>query len=122
MSLVVLSSCTVEDPDDFDIRDDFVGNWQASEQSQVFGNSNYSVSISKHATDSTRIYINNFYQIGSSERVVAVVDGNQLSIPTQTVNARLFVGSGSLVSGSININHTASDGSETDNVNVTYVN
>lgn len=122
MSLVVLSSCMEENPEDFDVRDDFVGSWQASEQSQQFGNSNYSVSISKHSSDSTKIYINNFYQIGTSERVVATVDGNQLSIPLQSVNARQFVGSGSLVSGTITISHTASDGSATDNVTVTYVN
>lgn len=124
VSVIGLSSCVddINNPDDFDVRDDMVGSWQASEQSQLFGNSNYVVTISKHTTDSTKVYISNFYQLGSSERAYAVVEGNQLTIPLQSVSAHQIEGSGSLVGNTIDISHTASDGSQTDNVQVTYVN
>lgn len=115
--VVALSSCMEENPDEF-----LAGSWQASEQSQQYGQSSYVVTISEDASDSTKIYISNFYQLGSSERAMAIVNGSQLTIPSQTVSSHQIQGSGTISAANIQITHTANDGSQTDNVTVTYVN
>lgn len=119
LSLVILSSCTIEDPN-FDERDDFTGSWICSEQSTIYGNSNYNVNITKHSTDTTKILIGNFYQLGSSHQASAIVSGNSFSIPNQTIDGNTVFGSGQLVGGNINLSYSVNDGSATDNVTATY--
>ena len=118
--IIGFTACTPDNPNNFDIRDDFVGTWLCSEQSSVFGNSNYTVDIVKSVADSSQILIKNFYQLGSTVSVTAVVNGNSLNIPNQNASGQTINGSGSLVSGNINLTYTANDGSHTDNVTATY--
>lgn len=119
LSLVILSSCGLEDPN-FDDRDDFTGTWTCAETSSIYNPSNYSVNITKSTTDTTEILIGNFYQLGSSTKTRAIVNGTSFSIPTQTVSGHTIFGSGNLIGNDINLNYSVNDGSATDNCTATY--
>lgn len=115
---VALSSCTTEDLN-FDDRDDFTGNWICQENSSQLGTSSYNVTISKSITDSTAILIANFYNLGSGNKAIAIVDGNTFVINPQLVDNLNVAGSGTLTGTQINLSYTVSAGG-TDNVTAVY--
>lgn len=80
-----------------DPRDAFVGDWSVNENtarksSLIF----YEVSISKSATDSTLVLINNFYDIGHNLSIEAEVSGSKITVPAQTRDGFTFKGSGTI--------------------------
>lgn len=113
-----LASCTTEDLN-ADKRDDYTGNWLCHETSSQLGTSQYTVSISKSITDSNEIFISNFYNLGSSKKATAIVDGNSFTIYSQLVDNLNVAGSGTLNGSQINLNYTVSAGG-TDNVTAVY--
>lgn len=120
ISLVILSSCGIEDPN-FDERDDFTGEWTCNEQSSIYPNSNYQIYITKHSTDTTKILIGNFYQLGTVHKATAIVTGTSLSIPNQTLDGHTIFGSGNLVGNDLNLSYSVNDGSATDNCTATCI-
>ncbi len=97
LSTMVFASCDESDLFSDDPRDAFVGDWSVSENNAkksayLF----YDVSIEKSVTDSTAVYIYNFYEIGNTLSVRAVVDGSRISLPSQTVDGFTFYGSGTI--------------------------
>jgi hypothetical protein len=107
-----LTSCEPEDttPPIGTTIENITGKWSCSETSQQFGSSTYEVEISQSASSSTQVRIKNFYQLpGASVNVN--VNGNSLTIPTQTVQSFVFSGSGTIVNQNrINLTYTADDG------------
>jgi hypothetical protein len=99
-----------------------LGQWSCKETSQVFEVTNYTVDISRSSTDSTKIFIENFYQLGSSYSVTAKINGLNISIPSQTVDGNQISGSGTISSGYDKINWTYNvvSGSTTDHVTAVY--
>jgi hypothetical protein len=99
-----------------------LGKWSCKENSQVFEVTNYTVDISRSSTDSTKIFIENFYQLGSSYSVTAKINGLNISIPNQTVDGNQISGSGTISSAYDKINWTYSvvAGSTTDHVTAVY--
>lgn len=78
-----------------DPRDAFVGKWHVAEStSKKAATVYYEVNISKSSTDSTLIFINNFYGVGTNQSVEAIVSGSRTTIPSQTRDGFTFVGSG----------------------------
>jgi hypothetical protein len=56
----LIVSCDPDDPiepEPEDPRDELVGTWKCSETSNIFGQQNYNVDISKHASDSSKVLI-----------------------------------------------------------------
>ena len=106
-------SCIIDD------RNDFTGSWTCEENSSQLGTSSYSVTISKSASDSTAILIANFYNLGSSNKATAIVNGNTFVINPQLVDNLNVAGSGTLSGTQINLSYTVSAGG-TDNVTAVY--
>ena len=98
------------------------GVWQVNESSKDFGYQAYEVSISYSGTDSSKIEIRNFYNLGSGIKVLASINIWDVSIQ-QTTGGFTFIGTG-VISGNmkqIDLSYTANDGSGSpDNVTATY--
>lgn len=118
IGIFALASCTTDDPN-FDDRDDYTGNWICQENSSQLGQSSYNVSISKSVSDSTAILIGNFYNLGSANKAIAIVNGNTFTINPQLVDNLNVTGSGTLNGSQINLNYAVSAGG-TDNVTAVY--
>jgi len=97
LTALVFSSCE-EDLDFFsdDPRDAFIGEWKVKEESTLKTTYNYFVSIESSESDTTIVYINNFYQMGDDYSVKANVSGSRITIPSQTVSGFSILGSGSV--------------------------
>ena len=95
IGIVFLLSCSKDDPKDD--RDDYVGsyrvNWQYVFNSQTYQGT-YTLTIMKSATNVNDIILNNIDD--SNESVRAVVSGNAMTIPQQTISDGGLSGSGTL--------------------------
>ena len=120
---ILLISCAKEDVSDpsspstpsSDARDAFVASWTVTENSTTSNTPNAYVStISKQASSSTAIVINNFYGLNTYS-VNATVNGNFFNIPYQSIKNNtnstigFAIGSGTLTTSTkINITYTTS--------------
>ena len=112
--------------DDKDVREKIEGQWSCDETSEIFKSTaeKFSVYISPHPDDSTKVLIDNFYELGWDVSAVATVSNRNLYITSQTVgDGYTIIGSGTVSSdyNEINWNYSVEDGSgEVDNVTATY--
>lgn len=122
---ISLFSCTEDDlfNEDADSRDEFVGNWLASESSDLLGSRVYEVDINKDSDFGSRINILNFYKLGVTDSVyatVSAIESNTITIPNQIVNNNGIRGTGTLNGNEINLVYYVDDGNDIDTVNTTY--
>lgn len=117
------SSCKKDDSstpqNTSDDRDRYVRTWTCNETSQQQGNSTYTITISKDVTTSNQILVKNFYALGNSTNTVMIVDGNNLTISSQSISGNTLHGSGHYnSSSSLTFSFTAYDGITTDTVSI----
>ena len=111
---------------DEDVREKIEGQWSCDETSEFFKSTAeiFTVYISPDPDDSTKVLIDNFYELGYDVSAVASVSGRNLYINSQTVgDGYTIIGSGTISSNynEINWNYSVEDGSgEVDNVTATY--
>lgn len=110
-----------DDTNDSSPTSKLIGTWVCVEQSQIFGTNTYSVDINPHSTISTRVVIDNFYNLGFQESHAQTdVNGNALTIINQTINGYSITGTGVLSNDSeIKLSYTTDDGAGVDNVTAT---
>jgi hypothetical protein len=125
VNLLILHACSDDGNDPTsptnDNRDDFVGLWSVTEESKIFGLSVYESEIIKNSSIASNIAIDNLYNLGIEVVTQAAVNGNQLSIPQQTITGQVLSGSGQLLDkNTLEFNFTADDGSNIDTVSCTY--
>lgn len=115
-TLLLFSACTPDNETTGDDRDSFTGGWTCKDSSKSTGDVQplYSVNIAKSGTADT-VIIYNFYNLGGSTSVIALVSGNSIVIPTQTDDSYQMSGSGLYSHDAITINYTAKLGNATDN-------
>ena len=85
-----------------DPRDGLKGAWNVTENSSLFkksANGYYRVVITKDDSDTSKIYISNFYSLNDAKptgevKIAAYLDGRNLSIPEQTAKGYTIKGSG----------------------------
>lgn len=75
------------------------GSWHCSEQSNLFGNSEYTVTISGDTTNSDIVFVDNFYQLGTGRKVQIAIHSWNLEVADQTVDGNAISGSGKINSG-----------------------
>lgn len=123
LTLVMLafSACTPENDNTGDDRDKFTGSWTCRDSNTTTGVTDplYSVSISKIGVDDT-IMISNFYNLGGSTFVKAVVSGTSVVIPNQYDDSYLINGSGIYSNSEVKLNYSASLGSSMSNISAKY--
>lgn len=105
MFLVMLASCKPDENADnavTSLRSKIVDYWSVDEQSQIYKSlkSKYSAEIIKHSTDSSKVKIDNFYNLGFGKMVEATVSDNySIFIASQSVDGFLISGSGTIDHG-----------------------
>lgn len=128
LCLFMLNSCELDDilGESDDPRDNIEATWQVDEQSEFFKSkkSFYLVDLNKHPTDSTKVVLANFYQLGSGVEVVATYSNNTLRISNFKTTGNFTInGTGNVSSNykEIEWEYRVDDGSgEIDNVTATY--
>jgi len=121
-SLFAIVSCADEDPiePDTDPRDKFLGQWSVLEKEQGVGTLNYTATVVNDSGNTSRIQINNIYNLGSGVSVKALVAGNSLSISTQDADGITISGSGTFSTNSFILNYTADEGDQVHTIKATY--
>jgi hypothetical protein len=124
LSLLLFVSCE-EDPvdPDFDLRDEYVGSWTASEDSDFFGDQTYAIEVSKSDTSLTDIWVTNFYGLGNNTLTVMEVNDNNVFIPLQTVSGSEVSGSGQsgIDFSEVTLTYGVDDGSGVDQCTAVWV-
>ena len=104
-----------------DPRDQFIGSWNVNETCIKDA---YSVSIEKDTTNSSQVIIKNFWLIGFNEKPpYAIVTGNTLTIPSQTMcysGSNSVKGSGLLSKNTITWSYSVNDGADLYTCSATY--
>jgi hypothetical protein len=120
--ILIIQSCEDTNDKTNDPRDNITDTWQCKETSEVFKQTTYTVDITKSSSDSTKILIDNFYQIGPGSKVSAKLNGSGLSIASQTLDGFTISGSGTISSNykTINLTYTVNDGAGIDHVTAVY--
>ncbi len=84
-----------------DPRDGLTGAWDVTEHSSLFkkGTGFYRVDVSKDDSDTSKIYISNFYGLNDAKpagevKIAAFLDGRNLSIPEQKAKGYTIEGYG----------------------------
>lgn len=102
------------------------GDWICKEDHSELGLSTYSISIEVDATDSTKIRIYNFLNLGNSINsnlfVRATLSGRSINIPKQKVEKHEVTGNGTVSASfnSIDLNYTDDDGVKGSTVSAKY--
>jgi len=119
--MLAFSACTPENDNTGDDRDKFTGSWTCRDSNTTTGVTDplYSVSISKVGVDDT-IMISNFYNLGGSTFVKAVISGTSVVIPNQYDDSYLINGSGIYSNSEVKLNYSASLGSNLSNISAKY--
>ena len=119
--MATLSACTETETGSptGDDRDNFTGTWNCTENSTLYGSGSYTVNISKVGNFDS-IEIKNFYQLGNSTKTIALISGNSITIPNQSVTGITVYGTGILSNSKVNMTYYAIDGSLKDTVTSTY--
>ena len=119
----LLTSCEEDiiNPD-FDLRDEYTGQWIVQESSTFFGDQSYTVEVSKSDTAASDIWVSNFYGLGSSTITVVELVDNSLLVPVQNVAGSELSGTGQsdLNVTSIEWTYGVNDGSGVDNCTATW--
>lgn len=120
-TLLFTSSCELDsDPVTTDPRDNFVGTWIVDEQSTLFGNNNYTVTIRKDPDNSTQVLIANFYHFGNEFDTYAITTIGSITVPQQEVCNHMVQGTGQRDRNKITWTYTVSDGADLDNVTAVF--
>lgn len=115
-----ISCVPEEEPLPADARDVYVASWDLNENSSIVGPSQYVVHINKVTTNTTQIEIENFYNIGFNFKAKVNIDGNSMTIPTQTYNGNTLHGNGVKNSAnSISMTYYVNNGSTIDTCTAT---
>jgi len=119
--MTLFTACTDENSSPTgDDRDAFTGSWVCSEQSSANGTNTYSVSISKIG-DEDSISINNFYGVTPTVTAIALVSGNSLTIPFQSLpGGYTATGTGIKSNSKINLTYYVNFSGVKDTVTAVY--
>jgi hypothetical protein len=140
LAFVIIYSCELIDdtPGTGDVRDRIEGQWKCDENSQIYKSAKsenshiykstesiYYVYIDPDPSDTTKVIISNFYNLGFDNYVYAKLNSLNLSISPQTTKDgfKILSGSGNILSNykEISWSYRVDDGSgEVDNVTATY--
>jgi hypothetical protein len=122
---VFMMSCTADKTEDTitpssDARDQYVGYWNANENSALAGSNAHVVNVVKSSTSSSEVLINNFSGLSVAAR--AIINSSTFTIPYQQIGSIGFTqGSGTLNSATqITLSYTTTTGTSRDSSSTIY--
>jgi hypothetical protein len=75
---------------------EIIGEWNCHEEGDGIG-LDFTVQISSDPSGDAKIFISNFHNMGSSDKISAIVSKDlNVTIPVQTVNNQIFSGTGEI--------------------------
>lgn len=96
-------------------RDDYLGAWSGQSDGTVNGPLGFQMTITASNSTPDGILMDNFDAVGLGRKVLAVVDGGNITIPLNIINGDSIIGSGTYRNdGSLSFSFTVSDGQEVD--------
>ncbi|MFO7977135.1 MAG: hypothetical protein R6U64_00630 [Bacteroidales bacterium] len=124
-SLFLMQGCIDELGEDpfADPMEKFLGTWNVEESSTIYGDGFvYTVSITPNPQNSSEVLISNFYYQGDNVQARALIAGNVITIIEQSIcdDSIIVKGSGTWISGRINLQYTANTGADLDEVSAVY--
>ena len=122
-AVTVFSSCTGDEPlvPDTDPRDKFLGSWQVAEETEGQSTGTYPATVTEDNSNTSRIRINNIFNLGNSVSVTALVAGSSVDIGSQTVSGVIISGNGLFTGSSFILNYTTNSGGGPENIKATYI-
>ncbi len=120
--ILLLPGCTIEedDPSLTDVRDKFTGTWKFNETELKNTMAFYNVLIIKDVTNSSRVLLKNFGNLGNFQQAYGIVTSGHITVATQNVGTVTVSGTGTL-SGSTRMNWTYSINDAADLKNYTAI-
>jgi len=107
---VVFQSCTDDQSALTDPRDAIAKMWRVTEDGT---GQSYDVTITKDPTELTKVWFENFHNLGSSEKVYATLASSILTIPQQTTASDYTIdGEGTISSDKISFEYSVAEGSD----------
>jgi hypothetical protein len=119
--LLLLASCGKEEGSTpvADPRDALEGSWSDAESSKHFGNSTYTVTIVKSASDEKGLIIKNLYNLGQGVVTIGTVSGSAIILASQQVSSQTISGKGTFSSSKITWTYYTDDGVQKDTCTAT---
>ena len=115
--VVIVNSCNKENIHPPDL----LGYWSCIESSEIQGSHGYNVFIDQYGSELDKIIIDNFYNQGYGNKVIAVLQNGKLLIEEQTVNGLTYSGSGEVLSRKkINLDYTVVSDTLQDHLTAKY--
>jgi hypothetical protein len=100
------------------------GTWAVHEicTNTTYGTTNYHVEITKDNSSSTKVDIDNFFNLGLGKSIKATVSGKTLTITNAVLEGMTFNGTGTVSSNNATISwqYTFDEGNGNENVTATY--
>jgi len=119
--VVLITQCNPDDDELLDARDKFTGNWNCTETATQNPNPiTFSINITKDELTENEVNIFNIYHLGMDEKARALVNVNNINIPSQIVCNMTIQGSGSYSQNKITILYYVNDGADIDTVNAVF--
>jgi hypothetical protein len=112
LTAIVFQSCEDDQTGTGDPRDAIAKEWTVTEDNSTV--QPYNVTISKDATESTKVWFENFHQLGASEKVYGILQGSIIDIPNQTTTGDYTIsGEGTIVSSTkITFEYSVAEGAD----------
>jgi hypothetical protein len=121
MILLLAYSCKKDVEEQvIDVRDNFAGNWNVSDQ--ILAKQNYQVKIYKDANNSQKVWLVNFH--GTLDTAFAYIDVKTITISQQEIGHTHLTTAGSgLMTGTtkIDFQYYINDGAQQDTIIATYL-
>lgn len=121
VSMVSFTSCEDENLDDIfgDPMEKFLGDWKCTETGDLTGDFGpFNVKIVRNPDNSSEVLIQNFNYQGMDESARAIIAGNSITLPRQTIcdDTIEIQGSGSYSNDEFTIAYKTNDGADEENI------
>ena len=120
--IIAFSSCKKDNVSNVNTQTNFSGTWLCTESSKLHKNSTFTVEIKTDSSSGSRIFMYNFYNIGSSYSTYGITDMNTVSIPSQKIfsNTLSIHGNGTLTNNKITWIYYVNDGADLDTATAVF--
>ncbi|MFM9051196.1 MAG: hypothetical protein ACKOKF_02600 [Bacteroidota bacterium] len=113
--VLFINSCEPDDVAPDVSRDDYLGGWTGQSDGPVNGTLGFQMNITASNSAANGILMDNFDGVGFGRKVIAYVDGGNVTIPLNIINGDSITGSGIYRSnGTLSFDFTVSDGQTVD--------
>lgn len=113
--VIGINACEPDDVAPDVTRDDYLGAWTGQSDGPINGPLGFQMTITASNSAPNEILMDNFDAVGVGRKVIAVVDGGNITIPLNYISGDSIIGSGRYkTDGTLSFSFTVSDGQSVD--------